>query len=322
MNTETRNIIHTYISLLLRWFNILLGRSYYHVSQPIGRFISKDEIAGYYNDFTKKADWKGISDNEGIPLNILSNGIKVYFPITIAQMALGNYDLWLESKESENKRKFLTLANWLKENQDSKGGWENPWEYLRPSSISNYSAMAQGEGISTLVRAYALTKDISFLNQAEKAYNLMMAPIEKGGCTFFIDEDIYLEEYPEIPRSTVLNGWIYALFGVYDFKIASKDRDVKSVYEKSLETVEKSLKFFDSGYWTYYDLQNNLASHYYHAVHISLLDALYILSDTKTFDHFSNKWKNYERNFFNKSKALTAKALQRLKNPMNITITK
>lgn len=237
-------------------------------------------------------------------------------------MALGNYDLWLDNNEPENKKRFLTLANWLKANQDEAGGWKNPWNYLRPSALSNYSAMAQGEGISTLVRAYMLTEDISFLNQAQKAYNVMMRPLESGGCSFVADDNIYLEEYPEVPRSTVLNGWIYALFGVYDFMLLTKSEKVGKVLNKSLTSLDKSLESYDTGYWTYYDLHGTLCSPFYHCLHVSLLDALYLLTGIESFNKFSNKWAQYEKGLLNKNRALFVKAIQKLKNPTNVSITK
>lgn len=184
-------VIKTYISLLARWANIFLGRSYYHVSQPIGKHFNRNYVVGYYIDLTKKVDWKGETDEDGIPVDRLTNKKKVYFPITIAQMALGAYDLWLESGESEKKKKFLKLTTWLKQNQDEKGGWNNPWNYLKPSCVSNYSALAQGEAISVMARAYLLTDENSFLDCAQRAFHLLIKPVEEGGCSFYDDRSIY-----------------------------------------------------------------------------------------------------------------------------------
>jgi hypothetical protein len=242
-------------------------------------------------------------------------------------MALGNYDLWLEGKESEKKDTFLKLALWLKENQDERGGWINPWRYLRDTSVSDYSALAQGEAISVLVRAHAMTDDLSFIECAKKAYKLMMQPVEQGGCSYYDDDRIYLEEYPENPRSSVLNGWIYAVFGLYDFMIATNDTDVRNVLERTLKTLVHSLKSYDTGYWTLYDRHGTIASPSYHALHIVLLDALIlitdgIIKDSENFRKYSVKWNGYQHNIFNRTRALSVKVLQRLKSPAKVSIVK
>ena len=139
-----KKFIEAYGSLISKGAKIFFGKSYYHVSQPQGKHFVPDSLAGYYNDFTRKADWHGEVDESGIPLNILSNSKRIYFPITIAQMALGHYDLWLDNNKDFHKESFLMLAYRLKDNQDEAGGWINPWEYLRPSCTSNYSSMSFG----------------------------------------------------------------------------------------------------------------------------------------------------------------------------------
>ncbi len=315
-------IIKTYISLLSRWLKIIFGDSYYHVQQPLGKFISTDSIGGYYNDFTAKSDWQGKTDESAIPINILSNEVELYFPITITQYALGTYDRWLADKDDSLRSRFINIAEWLVSNQDRLGGYENPWAYLRPSTVSEYSSMAQGQAISVLVRAYLLTERDEFLESAHDAYNLMMKTVDEGGCALYIDDKIFLEEYPENPRSTVLNGWIYSVFGLYDLVLVTKDQEIKTLTDKSIWTIEQTLSEYDTGYWTLYDLHGTLASPFYHSLHITLLDALYFLTQRKTFADYKSKWQGYESNAFNRNKALLLKALQRLKNPAKVSIVK
>jgi len=298
----------------------LSGKSYFHVPQPPGEFIDPKNINGYYNDLRKKAAWEGTSDEEGIPVNVLSNGDIVYFPITVAQMALGTYDLWLETKEHEYMSKFLKLGEWLKSNQDDTGGWVNPWNYTRPGTLSNYSAMAQGEGISVLLRAYPETGDASMKHAADKAFQFMMTPVENGGCTYYRNGDLYLEEYPENPRSTVLNGFIFALFGIYDYMLFTGKEDVQTIFHNCISTIEIGLEQYDTGYWTYYDLCGTIASPFYHSLHISLLDSLYVLTGSETFKSFSARWASYEKNLACKTRAIITKMSQKLKSPAQVTI--
>ena len=317
-----KKIIDAYTSLISRSARIFFGKSYYHESQPLGKHFAPNSIEGYYNDLTKKTNWLGETDNEGIPLNVLTNNKRIYFPITIAQMALGNYDLWLESKHARNKEVFLKLAYWLKDNQDESGGWINPWEYLRPSSLSNYSAMAQGEAISTLLRAHNLTNDPELIDSSYRAFYNMIEPMDRGGCSFQSDNGIYLEECPELPKSSVLNGWIFAVFGIYDLMLFTKDNEVKKIYENTINTLELSLSSYDLGYWSYYDLHGRIASPFYHSLHISLLEALYILTRIKSFKAYSEMWAQYRNDFFSRNRALGIKAIQKIRDPGIITIIK
>ena len=317
-----KNIIDAYASLITRSIKTSLGRSYYHVSQPEGKHFVPGGIKGYFNDFTKKTDWTGESDDKGIPVNVLSNEKRIYFPITIAQMALGHYDLWLENNNESNKESFLKLAHWLKDNQDELGGWTNPWEYLRPLSISNYSAMAQGEAISVMIRAHLITNDSGFVDSSFKAFHLMMKPLDKGGCAYYSDQGVYLEECPENPRTSVLNGWIYSALGIYDLMLFTKDDEVTGVFDKTIDSIELSLDAYDMGYWSYYDLQGLIASPFYHNLHITLLDTLYKVTDIDSFKTRSEKWSENQNNTVCRTKALGMKVLQRFKDPALVTLIK
>ncbi len=312
----------TYRSLLRRWLKISGGSSYYHLAQPVGKHFDRYEVKGYYSDLTGKTDWRGETDNAGIPVNVLTNGERVYFPISIAQMALGAYDRWLETGRAEMKEKFLALTEWLERNQDERGGWNNPWGFLRPSCVSGYSAMTQGEAISVLVRSYRLTANESLLDRARRAFALLVLPVADGGCSSKDGENLYLEEYPENPRSTVLNGWIFAVFGLHDLSLVTGDESVKRALAKTLATLEKSVAKYDSGYWSLYDLRGNLASPFYHRLHIALLDALFALTDIATFAEYSALWQGYQKKMLNRNRALLVKMSQKLKNPESVMIAR
>mgnify|MGYP001472995727 CR=1 FL=1 len=79
-----------------KWFLMVRGRSILHVPQGIGRYYSKDDLRGYYNDLTNKYSSKygsQVLDKNGIPVRQLSNVDWVYFPTSIAQYGLSAYDM-------------------------------------------------------------------------------------------------------------------------------------------------------------------------------------------------------------------------------------
>lgn len=107
--------------LLLRWAKVLSGRSYYHQPQRLGMLFRPGELAGYFNDLTTKTSWSGLVDDQGIPVNILADGRRVYFAKTIAQKALGHWDKWLLTHNAADREAFLVLCRWLLAWQDARG---------------------------------------------------------------------------------------------------------------------------------------------------------------------------------------------------------
>jgi len=65
--------------LFARWARVLAGHSYYHQYQYLGKAFLPGELSGYYNDLTAKIRWTGCTDDEGVPVNVLVDGRRVYF---------------------------------------------------------------------------------------------------------------------------------------------------------------------------------------------------------------------------------------------------
>ena len=307
--------------LLVRWARILWGKSYYHQSQRLGKAFRPGELAGYFNDLTAKTHWAGYSDDEGIPMNVLLDGRRVYFATTVVQKALGHWDKWLLTRDDRDKEEFLKLCRWLLAQQDDRGGWPI-WSELGLSSASPYSAMTQGEGISAFVRAWVLTGDEVFLQGARRALDLMIKPIEDGGPSIHEGGFLFLEEVPSRPRSSILNGWIFSLFGLYDYWLALRDQEAYEIFQRSLATLKNHLHQYDAGYWSYYDAQGHLASPFYHDLHIHQLSALGLVDQAPLLIEYRDRWIMYQRKRWNRVKAIGAKMVQKLKEPGEVVITR
>jgi len=299
--------------LFLRWAKILVGRSYYHHPQRLGKIFQPGELVGYFNDLTPKIYWHGYTDEDNIPVNLLPDGRKIYFATTIVQKAIGHWDKWLLTRNAKDKEDFLNLCHWLLLRQDSNGGWPI-WSELNMDFPSPYSAMTQGECISAFVRAWKLTSDTVFAEGAKRAIKLMCKPLENGGTAIIERNSFFLEEMPTIPRSTILNGWIFALFGLYDFWLAFKDENVNELFRLSLNTLKRHLHEYDSGYWSYYDVWR-IASPFYHDLHIHQLTAISLIDDDPLFVEFRNRWIRYQKIWKNRIKALGIKFIQKLREP-------
>jgi len=307
--------------LLKRWLEIVMGKSYYHQPQHLGKAFRPSELYGYFNDLTGKTQWIGLTDEEGVPVNILADGRRVYFATTIAQKALGHWDEWLLNQKEEDRKEFLKLCYWLLSKQDNYGGWPI-WSELGLSLSSAYSAMTQGEGISAFVRAWKLTGDETFAKGAKKAFSLMCKPIEEGGPLILEGDNIFLEEAPSNPRSSILNGWIFALFGLYDFWLVFEDKQAYDIFKCSLRSLITHLGQYDTGYWSYYDVQKHLASPFYHVLHINQLEALLMIEHNPTLKEVLYRWKAYQQSKINEFRALFIKAIQKLKEPGEVVVIK
>lgn len=293
-----------------RWTKMLLGKSVEHVHQGEGKVYSKDEIKGYYNDLTKKVTIdKSLLYSDKLPLIKQLDGQYIYFPVAIFQYALGCYDLWLIEKDDIYKKKFIQCALWTLEKQDEEGRWDN---FSHVYKNAPYGAMAQGEGASVLLRAYALTGNISYREAAQKAVDFMLQGLEKGGTTEYADGKVIFKEYTNQP--VVLNGWIFAWWGLYDYVLSTNDNDrYKSLLNKSMNSLINSLPLFKNMYWSLYDYDRKLASPFYHNLHIAQMKVMYDLTGKEIFKEYANRWQKQQRNVFCKSLAFLIKAIQKIK---------
>lgn len=300
--------------LFFRYAQIVAGKSYYHRPLRLGGVFRPGELAGYFNDLTVKTEWGGEVDEQGIPLIVLLDGRKLHFATTIVQKALGHWDQWLLTQDDEDKNTFLHLCSWLVARQDGQGGWD-VGALLGLSLPSPYSAMVQGQCISAFVRAWRVSEDHKFAEGAWHAFELLRTPVSDGGPMIIQGNDVFLEEYVSIPRSSILNGWIYALFGLYDYWLAFGDSEAWNLYQRSLYTLKNSLHQYDTGYWSYYDVCGHVASGFYHDLHIHQLTALVMVDNDPLLARQRDRWMEYQQGLGNRARAFLVKAVQKLREP-------
>jgi len=148
---------------------------------------SPQKVLGkYYIDCTNIAkNWSGPFDEDGIPLTDYKEFGIQYQPVGIAQYALGTWDLYLENNDPQYKERFIHMADWFCDNllvEDDFGIWEYKFDFPRYNLKAPWpSAMAQGEGISVLTRAYQLTENKKYIEIARLALNSFKASIKTGG---------------------------------------------------------------------------------------------------------------------------------------------
>ena len=165
-----------------------------------------------------------------------------YNPIAIAQWGLGNFNLYKQNGNANEscRRKFLHASDWLCTNLGMNAGgvavWNHhfDWEYRSTLKAPWYSALAQGQGISLLVRAHQHTRESRYLFAAERAFQSFQLPVEQGGITYTDPAgNIWFEEYLVSPPTHILNGFIWAAWGVHDFALATGSSSAASLFDRA-----------------------------------------------------------------------------------------
>ena len=288
-----------------KWYKMLTGQSISHVSQGVGTCYSKEKMAGYYNDLTEKVTRD--DPNILVPKYHVDTGEEIYFSIGIFQYGLAACDLYLKDGGQNYLEKLLACADWAVENQQEDGGWAT---FAHECAAQPYSSMAQGEGISMLIRAHMVTKEEKYLTAAVKAKDFMLKPLSEGGTTDYQEADVYLYEYTF--RPLVLNGWIFSLWGLYDYCKYTADEQSKAVLAATLETLKKKLPDFDIGYWSKYEDGKRICSPFYHSLHIAQLSVMHDLFGDEIYKEYAQKWDAYRRSFWNPKWAFVKKAWQKV----------
>ena len=316
----------TYIYRILHSY-LLPGASqltFWHGTPEIHPSIRKDRVSYYYMKFHYKADYDGPVDSKGIPMLDYHGSIgKQYNPIAIAQWGLGNYNLFKSSGENANKEKVISASDWLASNlEKNKFGipvWMHKFdfEYFQTLQAPWYSGLAQGQGISLLIRAHQLTGEQKYLDSANEAFKSLTLEIKDGG-VLFIDENsnTWIEEYLVSPPTHIINGFIWALWGVYDLWIYTGNSQAKHLWDESLTTIQNHLHKYDNGFWSLYELSQlqlkMIASPFYHNLHITQLKILAKLSQIEEFDQIAERWEGYKTKSFNRNRALIQKSIFKL----------
>ena len=283
-----------------------------------------ERLGQYYMKFAQKADYPGPFDSQGVPLLDYRGQIgKQYNPIAIAQYGLGNYNRYSQTGDQESRGKFLLTADWLVEHLEPNLQGISVWhhyfdfEYRDTLKAPWYSGLAQGQGVSVLVRAYQDTGNSEYLEAAHQAFKCFLLPVDCGGVIWeWSNGDIWFEEYIVDPPTHILNGFIWAMWGVYDYVLATGDQQASQLFQHAVESLKSRLCQYDWRHWSLYELSNSrmkmLASPFYHRLHIVQFRAMARLIGPSILDDFCRKWEEYSANRWYSKRALAYKLVFKL----------
>lgn len=216
---------------------------------------------------------------------------RVYNPVTTTQYALGKYEQYMHSEET-TLAAFFTQADWLRDSMTADGRLEYEYSYgARDLEAPWISAMAQGEAISVLVRAWRASGDESYLDAALLAYEPLRIPVADGGAIVTDGGELWLEEYPGTPPSHVFNGHVFAAFGIRDLYLATGEKEYGEAWLLAADTLAAHLHEYEHDGWLRYDLSpGDLARAYYYELQLDQVRAMAALTGDARFEEAAERW--------------------------------
>lgn len=258
----------------------------------------------------------GLKDTDGIPLAPYKSTGPQYNPTRVAGFGIAHWNRFQFLNKSNYYDNFFKTVLWFYNQPNGLFYYNFNWDDMRAPWLS---CMAQGQGISLLVRAYLTTGNESYLKQAQNASIPFFISIEKGGVQSVInDNDIFFEEYPGSITANVLNGCLYGVIGLIDLNNVQKDPQLSHLLDGIKNTLNKNIKLWDTGYWSSYCLSHykddgrpNLSTVSYHAMHISQLLFIARHFNSDILMQQALLWKKQKTFLLNRLRALWGKVKYR-----------
>lgn len=281
---------------------------------PLGPALDPDGVVGYPIDMRVK------SRSSRWPAPELR---RLQFYVGVAQYGLGAYERWLAGDGEEWLAAARAAATHLISSQEPDGSWlhHEAFKHTFPLLPPWRCGMAQGEAASLLVRLHKATGEGIFAEAALRALAPLSRAREDGGVRALLDGRPWPEEYPTDPPSFVLNGAIFALWGLRDVGVGLDNADAARAFEEGVDALAANLHRFDNGWWSLYSLFPHpvigVASSFYHDLHITQLQAMDMLSTRPEFEATRLRWTAYASSPWNRRRAFASKAVFRMLVPRN-----
>ena len=211
-------------------------------------------------------------DENGVVSLISEDGRRYYHAFNVATQALadngveGTAGLYLDTMVEKNpipSASQTAALNWIVENKTGLPGDAITWLYPLPLYYRIFtvepgwpSAFSQARIIHALIYASRTIKDPEYLKFAVAAAKAYATPAERGGLRSEVDGLPFYEEVP-VPDGHsphILNGHLYSVAALYDLAKETGDASIKALADEGAASTEKLITYFDTGYWTKYDL--------------------------------------------------------------------
>jgi heparosan-N-sulfate-glucuronate 5-epimerase len=274
---------------LRRHWSSAFSRGPGYESTPPGHQLGGQSVSGYYVDFGAKTT----SASADAPGTLL--------PAAMAQLALGWWERSLAGEPGAEGRfveacELLARAGvaegeaviWLYRIPLAKYRLEPPW----------ISALAQAQAASVFVRAFLRSGEPRHRELALAAARPLLQTVSPT-VVAALPAGPALEECPTAPPSLILNGWIYAIWGLRDVALGLGSDAAASTLEATTACLVSMLPQYDTGWWTRYSLfpfkLPDLAKPFYHRLHVAQLEVMHRLTGEPVYGELAARWRGYDR---------------------------
>jgi hypothetical protein len=124
------------------------------------------------------------------------------------------------------------------------------------------SGLSQGTALQVYARAWSRLKEASYLTAAQQALGIFLTTPPAGVSVKTASGSLYAE-YTYAPSDRILNGFIQALVGIYDYTAITKDPRGEALFEAGDAEARALVPHYDTGAWSLYDQygESNLNYH-------------------------------------------------------------
>ncbi len=245
------------------------------------------------------------TDDEGIVVQIIQ-GEKHYNPTKLNLKGLHYLHAYRDTGDIRYlERTELFAGKLIEMATESNGAIWLPFDFDRPlvgmeESMEGpwFSGMTQGQGLSLFSRLYEETGNAIYKGMADGLFRSLTSEKEelRQGDPWVAcrDDDGYywVEEYPLEEPMHVLNGFIYAIYGMYDYYQLTEDEECLDMFEESLITVAHYAPMYrNRKELSRYCLGSDIVLDQYHQKHITQLNTLKQMSGDGFFSLLASRLK-------------------------------
>lgn len=278
---------------IARQFIDLYNQISYKTEKFSIRHLKENQLP-YINDPLYLENHPWATDNEGIV--IFKYQGKIYYnPVQIAEKII----YFLNKKKLKETEKFAQKL--IDISQELDGALFFPYQFdfylhgieKEKMTAPWYSGMAQGQALTVFVRLYKMTKKRRYFLVAQKIFQSFKYFYGSHNPWICYSENnhLWIEEYPMTKPGHTLNGFNYAIFGLYDYWLLTNDSNCRNILLGSLTTIKENIgKFRQAGDISLYCLKHRRKSAHYHQVHIKQLKMFYKMTGDKYFQEMAKKF--------------------------------
>jgi hypothetical protein len=252
-------------------------------------------------------------DDRGLPYTSGPHGA-LYDPLVVARYGIRMLAIAGACANPAAAGRARAVLEPLLTSVEATGSWGRAGR-ADQMSTDRPSAIVQGVGLSALVRLAGRAPLPRVRAAVERALDRLVTPVEEGGTCSRLEGGPFLEEYPSQPPSHVLNGGLYALFGLYDLEDGLAHEKAGTLAREIERTLVRALHRFDAHMgWSRYALHLHghalLASAHYHRLHVTGLRVLQARTGHEAFGRWAARWERALRSPWRRTPMALLKVLE------------